>query len=243
MRPTGSSSGWPSGHWTRRSRCGSCWPATRPAPASTWRRSSTTGRSCATPARSSPGWTRSPRAEDSLTARGPVQLSGQVLEPGDQVADPLHDGVLAGVGVALGELRAGVREDLREAVVGGEVAELLIGGSLALGCRAHRLAGRPLRALPRLADLTLEVGHPGFEAAVGDRLRGCFRRRRSGLPLTLDLRVGVLHRLEALRGLGRAAVVVGVGRLDQLPVRRADLRVGGGPAHAEELVRVAHRWL
>jgi hypothetical protein len=85
------------------------------------------------------------------------------LEPGaevvEQVGDPIAERLLPDLPEALDELLAGIVEDLAEAVVGVEDAELLVRGPL-VGRR--RLAGGALGSLAGeaglLAQLALELG-------------------------------------------------------------------------------------
>ena len=98
------------------------------------------------------------------------------LELLDQLGDPLADVTLASlpgdllseVGGRAGKLGGGVRKDLFQAVVGLEVAELLVGRSLR-GAGGGRLAGGSLGALARrsaialgalVGELALDRGQP-----------------------------------------------------------------------------------
>ena len=140
----------------------------------------------------------------------------------------------------LGQLGARVVEDLREAVVGLDVAELLVGRALAL-LAAAAASGRPAgpargprapRAArsPCFASRASRSGSaPPAAAVAGGGLLG----RAPRAPELADLRVGLLDLLEAPGGLGRAAVVVGMVQLHQSPVGGADLGVGGVGANAE----------
>ncbi len=105
---------------------------------------------------------------------------------------------------AIAQLGHGVGEDLREAVVGLDVAELLVGRPLAIGCLPRRLTGalagllafarRLRRALSSHSlgrELALHRGEPRVDARVGIG-GGCPR----ALARTPDLGVGLLHLLE-----------------------------------------------
>src|SRR5579884_2578445 len=95
------------------------------------------------------------------------------------------------------ELVEAVDQDLREAVVGRDVAELPIRGALALLRGGHRLTcgtAGPFAGGVCVPDLTLEVVETSVDV-FGVRVG-----RRGGAPaLSEDLCVGLLHLFEAAR--------------------------------------------
>jgi hypothetical protein len=114
----------------------------------------------------------------------------------------------------VGELVQAVGHDLAQAVVGLDVAELLVGGALALGRRC-RLAGRALGAVAGraglLAQFALQIGQALLDVRRARRGRRCRAWRRGVAPaLAGDRRVGVLDLLEAPGRRERAVVVVGM---------------------------------
>src|SRR5690242_3513702 len=132
--------------------------------------------------------------------------------------------MLTRLGEALGELIPNIGDDLREAVVGGDVAELLVGR--AAGTALSGLPGLPpglrtgsLRLLAGalgFAQLPLDVPQPVVEPGIVGGSR--WRRRRSVLAELPDLRVRLLDGLEPACGLDRAAVVIGMVQPNHAPV-------------------------
>jgi hypothetical protein len=141
----------------------------------------------------------------------------------------------------VGDLVKAVGHDLPEAVVGLDVAELLVGGALAVGGRGG-LSGGALGAFANdpglVAQLAIEVGQALLDVGAARWRRRRARLRRMAPALAGDRRVGILDLLEAPGGLGRAVVVVGVVELDQPTVSRPQLLVGYAGPDAENRVGV-----
>ncbi len=98
----------------------------------------------------------------------------QEVEVLDQILDALGDRAVASAGQLVAELRHRVIEDLREAVVGRDVSELLVGRALALRCLCRRLArgaAGALAGLVRLADGALQIGQAGLDRGIARAAR------------------------------------------------------------------------
>src|SRR5947209_13806718 len=134
-------------------------------------------------------------------------------------------------------LFADISEDLPEAVVGRDIAELLVGR--ATGGLANSIPGRTTGPLARrlgFAQLAFEVRHPRLHRSVARRRRGP-RARTRGAQLTYSI-VGLLDFLEPTRRLRRAGVVVRMVKLHQPPVGVVQRLRRGAARDAEHQVRI-----
>ena len=154
----------------------------------------------------------------------------------------MAQGLLARLPESLDELLAGVGQDLAQAVVGLDVAELLVGGTLRLGRGGSRPPGGALGLFASdaglLEELAFDRGQALLDVGAGRRRGRGLARGRSPAAQVLDLRVSVLDLFEPARRLGGAVVVVGVVQLNQPPIGGAELRVRDPGLDAEDRVRV-----